>query len=853
MSVVIEGLTPRRPSRPSPAQVHVGTQLYPLHEAARLGSVDEMKRLLSYNISELNEIDNFGQTALHIAAFENQTESLNFLLSKGGSLISKDKNGWTPLHCAGARGNLEICEKLIVEGAPVDAQNNSGSTPLHYLMCLPCSDMLMFVLHLMVKRKCNVNIKNEHGQTPLHNAALRAGEGNVLFLLQNGSKVNETNNYQETALHMAARAGKKRIVQLLINFNADIDLKGPYGSSYDEALANNHHDIVEFLEGLKPLAASMASRRMATRSSIKKPFSARVELRKLFEMMPSNDDTSSSESVDWSVSANTGGVSSSPNVGRYTGSPTTSESGTVREHNVPPVSNAKSASELASRVKPRLINSVSHSDATNDDIMRHSAPSNVIIPTRPSLLRRRSPQRNLTDLVDPDTNIRGVDSINVFGFKSQIISSEYVPQARLRYRRPDAEKYQPFQQDFGKIDILDMLTIFEIPAPPQERPGQDEITVATSLFYAELGHNPQPEHLPILFIEDTESTSFHYKDNFFKEKDPLDQINIIGTLELDFYPGEPILISLIEKDDTTLFGIARMRQGDFTFNIKVDELQMVKIIANPKKVIKILQAQNKYFATSKLQVVKDKKIAKDLLDYERSQKNQFKKIICHKIGMVYMKGEQTSEDDILGNPIGSPKFEEFLQFLGEKVELKGFQHYAGELDTMNDYNGTHSIYTHWVDFEIMFHVSTYMPLALVEDEPSQQILSRKRFIGNDLTCVVFLEGDGVFVPPTISGDFLHVFIVVQPVGDDRYRVALAVREGVPQFGPALPDPPIFKKDETFKDFLLSKMVNAERAALTAPFIRGKRRFTRLKTLQLILEEHYRESAAKKSDSFDRPK
>ncbi len=76
---------------------------------------------------------------------------------------------------------------------------------------------------------------------------------------------------------------------------------------------------------------------------------------------------------------------------------------------------------------------------------------------------------------------------------------------------------------------------------------------------------------------------------------------------------------------------------------------MVKIIANPKKVIKILQAQNKYFATSKLQVVKDKTITKDLLDYERSQKNQFKKIICHKIGMVYMKGGQASEEEILGN------------------------------------------------------------------------------------------------------------------------------------------------------------------------------------------------------------
>lgn len=36
-----------------------------------------------------------------------------------------------------------------------------------------------------------------------------------------------------------------------------------------------------------------------------------------------------------------------------------------------------------------------------------------------------------------------------------------------------------------------------------------------------------------------------------------------------FYLGEPILISLIEKDDTTLFGIARMRQGDFTFNVRL--------------------------------------------------------------------------------------------------------------------------------------------------------------------------------------------------------------------------------------------------------------------------------------------
>jgi ankyrin repeat protein len=51
-------------------------------------------------------------------------------------------------------------------------------------------------LFSQLKRKCNVNAKNEHGMTPLHNAALRAGEGNVLFLLQNNAKVNETNKFR---------------------------------------------------------------------------------------------------------------------------------------------------------------------------------------------------------------------------------------------------------------------------------------------------------------------------------------------------------------------------------------------------------------------------------------------------------------------------------------------------------------------------------------------------------------------------------------------------------------------------------------------------------------------------------
>jgi hypothetical protein len=146
--------------------------------------------------------------------------------------------------------------------------------------------------------------------------------------------------------------------------------------------------------------------------------------------------------------------------------------------------------------------------------------------------------------------------------------------------------------------------------------------------------------------------------------------------------------------------------------------------------------------------------------------------------------------------------------LGEEVQLAGFQGFRGDLDVSeNRTTGLKSIYTRLRDFEIMFHVSTYLPY---NPNDKQQIM-RKRFIGNDLSCIVYLEG-GTFTPPTISGDFLHIFAVVQPAvheGLSGYRLGIASKVGVPPFGPPLPKPSFFpthtkEAREYFRDFLLTK-------------------------------------------------
>jgi hypothetical protein len=132
--------------------------------------------------------------------------------------------------------------------------------------------------------------------------------------------------------------------------------------------------------------------------------------------------------------------------------------------------------------------------------------------------------------------------------------------------------------------------------------------------------------------------------------------NIIGTLELDFYPpGEPIIISCREQNGT-LLGLARTRQGDVTWKvpflnklidlflslcnlsneffypmipgtefigcvvqITLSEIDAIKLIQHPRKVIKLLQQQNKHLQKAKLQFCKNTKLIDELFEYEKNQ------------------------------------------------------------------------------------------------------------------------------------------------------------------------------------------------------------------------------------------
>nr|XP_054587739.1 rap1 GTPase-activating protein 1 isoform X11 [Nothobranchius furzeri] len=207
-----------------------------------------------------------------------------------------------------------------------------------------------------------------------------------------------------------------------------------------------------------------------------------------------------------------------------------------------------------------------------------------------------------------------------------------------------------------------------------------------------------------------------------------------------------------------------------------------------------------------------------------------------KFGVIYQKFGQTSEEEVFGNMEESPAFVEFLEFLGKKIELHDFKGFRGGLDVTHGQTGTESVYTHFHNKEIMFHVSTKLPYT----EGDSQQLQRKRHIGNDIVAIVFQEENTPFVPDMIQSNFLHAYVVVQVenacTDNVTYKVSVTARDDVPFFGPTLPDPAIFKKGPDFHEFLFTKLINAEYACYKAEKFAKLEERTRSALLETLYEE-----------------
>ncbi len=113
-----------------PLQAEVlGANDQPIHDAARIGSAQDVSAILAAQPAARDVRTSQGSTPLHLAATNPDVSALKALLAAGANPNARDAEGATPLHMAAYTQNARHAQLLLEAGADPYAKTNAGRDP----------------------------------------------------------------------------------------------------------------------------------------------------------------------------------------------------------------------------------------------------------------------------------------------------------------------------------------------------------------------------------------------------------------------------------------------------------------------------------------------------------------------------------------------------------------------------------------------------------------------------------------------------------------------------------------------------------------------------------------------------
>jgi len=216
-----------------------------LHIACYRGCFALVRRLVAMG-ADTKLMDTCGHSILYIATYTGDIELMQFLIDETkADLATTDVQGNTLLHAACYGGRPKAIEFLLEKGLDINKKDNRGSTPLKIACCLKYKA----IVKLLIEKGANVDILDGRGNCVLQIACLMESEEIVSILLAAQPKIDNVGPGGHTALFTACCQGLESIVRLLLNHGANPKLVDDITqvTPLDAAYRNNYLTIVEML------------------------------------------------------------------------------------------------------------------------------------------------------------------------------------------------------------------------------------------------------------------------------------------------------------------------------------------------------------------------------------------------------------------------------------------------------------------------------------------------------------------------------------------------------------------------------------------------------------------------------
>ena len=186
-------------------------------------------------LEQEEEEDTFLSSALVRAAWRDNVDAVEMLLSLEADPNSSDSDGVTPLMIACDRVNIRIATLLLQARANINQLNNAGATALMEA-CLTDTPLIDLV-RLLIQYGANINIKSTKLQrTALMNAAQLGHTSIAQYLLEQGAPVNTQDVKGVTSLMIASQFGHPETVRVLLDYGADANMLAWDEKMYQTAL-----------------------------------------------------------------------------------------------------------------------------------------------------------------------------------------------------------------------------------------------------------------------------------------------------------------------------------------------------------------------------------------------------------------------------------------------------------------------------------------------------------------------------------------------------------------------------------------------------------------------------------------